>query len=149
MLYSKRSPGTQLNLSFTSHDPEAPKQFEKYAKNHIELAKTSFGFDLSYDLASIAKLDQMIDGIGKPKYPEQMILLFGSFLGEAFRHLFDGRWVWNEQFKSWAIVFPSAKGKEEGAFVFAKVQKRFNNGMEDSLSFYGKVTDSIAKGRIP
>lgn len=119
-----------------------------YAEKHIETAKKTFGFSLAYDLASISKLDEMIDGIGKPKNLGLMILLFGSFLGEAFRPMFNGRWTWNEPFKSWAITFPLAKGGEDGAFVFAKVEKRFKNGMEDSLSFYTKVTYGLAKGTI-
>ena len=136
-------------MSFISRDPEAPKQFEKHAKLTVETAKKTFGFDLSYNLTSIEKLDQMIEGIGKPKNPEQMVLLFGSFLGEAFRHLYGGRWVWDEQLKSWGVTFPLPPGKEDAAFVFAKVQKRFNNGMEDSLAFYGKVIDARAKSKIP
>ena len=125
-------------MSFIVHDPEAPKQFEKYAKFHIETAKKTFGFNLSYDPESIGRLDEMVEGIGKPKYPEQMILLFGSFLGEAFRHMYAGKWVWSEQFKSWAIAFPLPSGREESTFVFAKVEKRFSNGHGGLVVFLWK-----------
>ncbi len=136
-------------MSFTAHDPEAPQQFQRYAQIHIDVAKKTFGFDLSYDLDSIEKLDEMVEGIGKPNNPEQMVILFGSFLGEALRHLYKGKWVWDDRFKSWTITFTLPNGKEDGAFVFAKVKKRFTNGVEDSLSFFAKVIDERVKGRIP
>jgi hypothetical protein len=136
-------------LSFTEHNPESPKQFLRYAGLCVEAAKHSFGIDLQYDLASIKKLDEVIDGIGKPKNPEQMIMIFGSYLGEAFRQLYNGSWTWDDHFKTWGVTFPLPKGSKDTALVFFKVQKRFNNGMEDSLSFFAVVTDGKANGRIP
>lgn len=136
-------------MSFIKHDPQALDQFRKYAETTMDTAKKTFGFDLSYDQASINKLDEMVEGIGKPKNLELMILLFGSFLGEAFRHMYNGRWKWDERHKSWAVTYPLGKGGEDGAFVFAKVEKRFKNGKEDSLSFYAEVTDKRVRGIIP
>jgi hypothetical protein len=136
-------------LSFTEHNPEAPRQFQRFAEIHIDLARKNFKFELSYDVPSIKKLDEMVDGIGKPKHLDQMIMLFGSFLGEAFRQLHKGRWEWNDHFKTWGVTFLLPMGGEETAFVFAKVEKRFTNGMEDSLAFFAEVTDAKAKGRIP
>ncbi len=136
-------------MSFTEHNPEAPKQFQRYAELHIDAARKNFKLELSYDISSIRKLDEMVEGIGKPKNLEQMIMVFGSFLGEAFRQLYKGRWEWNDRFKTWGVTFPIPKGGEETAFVFAKVEKRFINGMEDSLSFFAEVTDGKANGRIP
>ena len=46
-------------------------------------------------------------------------------------------------------MFPLAKGGQEGAFVFHKIQKRFENGMEYSLSFFARVIGGRVKGEIP
>jgi hypothetical protein len=140
---------TLKSLTFNEHDPEAPQQFQRKAELHIDSAKKTFKIDLSYDLASINKLDEMVDGIGKPKNLEQMIMVFGSFLGETIRRLYGGRWQWDDRYKTWAVTFPLATGGEDSAFVFAKVQKRFVNGTEDSLSFFAHVIDGRVKGRIP
>src|SRR5207247_3908890 len=102
-------------------------------------ARKTFKFELSYDNASIKKLDEMIEGIGKPKNLEQMIMVFGSFLGEAFRQLYMGRWEWNDRFKTWGGTFPKPKGGEETAFVFAKVEKRITNARVGSRSFLSSV----------
>jgi len=72
-------------LTFNEHDPEAAQQFQRNAELHIDAAKKTFKIHLSYDLASINKLDEMVDGIGKPKNLEQMIITFGSFLGETIQ----------------------------------------------------------------
>jgi len=119
------------------------------AELHIDLARKNFKLELSYAISSIRKLDEMVEGISKPKNLEQMIMLFGSFLGEAFRQLYKGRWEWNDHFNTWGVTFPLPNGNEETVFVFAKAEKRFVNGMEDSLSFFAKVTDLKAKGKIP
>jgi len=70
-------------------------------------------------------------------------------LGEAIRRLYGGKWEWDDRFKSWAVMFPLAKGGQEGAFVFHKIQKRFENGMEYSLSFFARVIGGRVKGEIP
>jgi len=136
-------------LAFAGYDPEAPKGFPQFAQLCIDSAKKNMNMDLGYDLESIKKLDDVISIIGKPKNLGQMVTVIGSFLGEAFRRIYDGRWEWSEQFKTWAVMFRLPDGKEEGAFVFAKVQKRFVNGTQDSVAFYAHVTDSKVKGRIP
>ena len=136
-------------MGFTEHNPEAPKQFLSYAGMCIDAAKKSYGIELTYDLASIKKLDEMIEGMGKPKNLEPVVMVFGSFLGETIRQLYKGRWEWSEHYKTWGVTFPLPGGSQDSAFVFAKVQKRFYNGMEDSLSFLVEVTDQRVKGKIP
>ncbi len=137
-------------LSFTDHNPEAPQQFARYSGIHVDVARQTFKVDLSYDLESIKKLDELIEGMGnRPNNLEQMVLLFGSFLGEAICHMYNARWKWDDRFKSWAVSFPMAKGGQESAFVFAKVEKRFRNGKEDSLSQFAQAIEERVKGKIP
>ncbi len=126
-------------MSFNEKDPEAPQKFRQFAGFCGDAARKVYGFDISYDLESIRKLDQIAGDIGKPKDLEQMVLLFGSFFGEAICHLFKGRWEWNDRYKTWGVTFPLAKGGEDSAFVFFKVKKRLINGVEHSLFVFAEV----------
>ncbi len=136
-------------MAFTSYDPDAPKQFAQYAELCISAAKETLKADLRYDLESIKKLDELVSAIGKPKNLGQMVMVVGAFLGEAFRHMYNGQWEWNDPYKSWAVKFRMANGKEDAVLVFAKAQKRFVNGMQDSIAFFAHVTDGRIKGTIP
>lgn len=124
------------------------QQFVQDAEICVDAAKKTYGIDLSYDLASIKKLDEIIEDMGKPTNLAQMVLIFGAFLGEAIRRLYKGKWEWNDHYKTWAVTFPVAKGGEDGAFVFAKVRKRFVDGSGDSLYFYIVVIDGWVTGKI-
>lgn len=106
------------------------------------------GLDLRFDMDSVGKLDGMVESMEKPKNLSGMVIVVGSFLGEAFRNMYGGRWEWDDQFKSWAIRVRIPDGKEVGVWVFTKVGKRFRNGMEDSIADYARVTDAMVKGAI-
>ncbi len=136
-------------MVFVDHGPEDPARFAEAADLHIETARRTMGLDLRYDLESLMKLDAMVDAIGKPKHLDQMVMVLGSYLGETLRRVYGGRWVWDPQWRTWAVLLPKKGGGETGPFPFAKVQKRFQNGMEDSISFFVTVTDKIVRGDIP
>ena len=136
-------------MAFSGYDADAPKGFPQFAQLCVDSAKANMNIDLGYDLESVKKLDDVIRTIGNPKNLGQMVTVIGSFLGEAFRRMYNGRWEWNDQYKSWAVMFHLPDGKEDGALVFAKIQKRFVNGMQDSIAFYAHVTDGRVKGKIP
>ncbi len=111
-------------------------QFSRYAQMHIDTAKQSFDVDLKYDEESVLKLDDIIQSAWPEKPPVQIdsvILVFGSFLGEAIKHTLGGEWVRTEQ--GWGV-----KIGEATLMVFTKVKKRLLNGMEDSISYYYQST---------
>ncbi len=139
-------------MSFLSYDAEAPKRFAGYAQLCIKVAKEAMNVDFHYDLESIRRLDELVTSIGTPPTPQkltQIVMVIGSFLGETLRQVYRGRWEWNDNLKTWEVRFQLPDRKEEGAFVFFKVEKRFKNGMEDSISFFAHVMDSRIKGTIP
>ncbi|HOX97082.1 MAG TPA: hypothetical protein PL066_01850 [bacterium] len=109
-------------------------QFKQYSQIYIDTTKQSFGIELNYDEESILKLDNIIQESWPDKPPIQIdnvIVLFGSFLGEAIKQTLGGEWVETEQ--GLGIKIGDAT-----IMVFTKIKKRLLNGMEDSISYYYK-----------
>ena len=69
-------------------------------------------------------------------YSDTTILYFGSPLGEAFRILFNGAWIFSQKQGRWVIKCLAQNGDEIEINVFRKIEKRIENGIEDSISFY-------------
>lgn len=69
-------------------------------------------------------------------YSDNTILYFGSPLGEAFGILFNGSWKFSEKQGRWVVECRASNGDEVEINVFRKVEKRIENGMEDSISYY-------------
>lgn len=116
-------------------------QFKQYAQIHIDTTKQSLGVDLNFDEKSILALDNLIQNAWPDQPPIQIdnvILLFGSFLGEAIIKNLGGQWVKVEQ--GWGI-----KIEDTTLMVFTKVKKRFLNGIEDSISYYYKGVKDMLK----
>ena len=114
-------------------------QFKEYAQIHIDTTKDIFGIELGFDEKSILELDDLIQK-GWPDEPPTMIdnvvLLFGSFLGEAIINTLGGHWEKGTQ--SWGVRIGDATMN-----VFSKVEKRLLNGIEDSISYYYKSTKKM------
>jgi|GEM_PF-2359066 len=68
-------------------------------------------------------------------YSDRLILEFGSALGEAFRLLFIGEWKYSASQERWVISFTTPQGSTSEINIFYKLQKRFDNGMVDSVGF--------------
>jgi hypothetical protein len=93
------------------------------------------GVNLTFDRESVAWTDAFIERL-RPAIDETMIrdlsVTMGAFLGECIRTSYGGEWRRNED-GDWGIYFDDSNA----IFPFAKVQKQFQNGSEDSiLSFY-------------
>jgi len=74
--------------------------------------------------------------------PEQLYQIWGSFLGEAMRRVVGGECVESE----------GTVGVKVGHIVtypLSKIQKRFENGLEDSITFYYKALKTLAKSKAP
>lgn len=112
-------------------DPGLIPQFAQLATRCTGVAE-SVGTPLAFDLESILRLDRFIDEVAAPGM-DNMALLVGSFLGEAWVRLYHGRWVW--QGSDWAIEFPAAAPRAGPPLApFEIVERRFHNGMQDSIS---------------
>jgi len=110
--------------------PQPP--FADYAKMHIDTTEKIFGVKLAFDKDSVLKLDELIKQAWPDKPPQQIdqvIILFGSYLGEAIRLTLGGEWA--EREGQWFIKFGDADIN-----VFNKVHKRLLNGEEDSLGYF-------------
>lgn len=136
-------------MAFDTYNPKSPEHFAQNAQLFIEFVNRTMGIALHYDSESVSQLDNIVKAIGTPKNLERWIISMGSFLGEAFRHLYGGRWEWDDHWKSWGVTFPLGRGGEDAAFVFSKVQKRFVDGEDDSIAFMGEVVYQRVKGIIP
>jgi hypothetical protein len=120
------------------------EQFKQYAQIHIDTTKQAFGVELDFDEKSIIELDNLIQKAWPDQPPVQIdnvILLFGSFLGEAIIKTIGGQWVETEQ--GWGI-----KIGDSTLMVFTKIKKRLLNGMEDSISYYYQSVRGMLKNNF-
>jgi hypothetical protein len=69
-------------------------------------------------------------------YSAETIIIFGSPIGEAFCAIFMGSWHFSERQNRWVVQTRTVKGDPIEFNVFNKVEKRFVNGMEDSISHF-------------
>jgi hypothetical protein len=108
------------------------QQFQEFAHIHINTTNQIFGVALLFNEQSIFQLDGIISK-GWPESPPQqldhVVLLFGSFLGEAIIAALGGAWAQTD--KGWGI-----KIGQVNIMVFTKMRKRFQNGIEDSITHY-------------
>lgn len=129
--------------------------FKKVSKNQLkELRRVSslfirgieetFGRKLGYDIESLRQLDAIIqegwDGQPPEKFDE-VISSFGTYLGEVLTKTFGGDWVQSENHAELAVQLSG----DLLVFPFSKMEKRFRNGMQDSISFYLRVLDKEAR----
>jgi len=81
-------------------------------------------------------------------YTKETILLFGSSLGEAFCIVFNGNWKYSEKQQRWIISCNTKDGDPAELNVFHKLEKRIENGMEDSISYYFDVNKKLLLGEL-
>lgn len=135
-------------MSFSEHDIDAPLAFVEDAKIAIDAAKKTMGIKLRYNRKSLRRVDEIIEAMGKPKDLSRMVHNLGSYVGEVFRRVYKGWWVWNEEWETWSVVIPRKRKEDFHIFPFAKVMKRFEYGEGDSIAFYAHVLHGIIKGKI-
>ena len=130
-----------------SEDEETQKSFARAAQHVIDSTKEAYNIELRYDTESMRKLDAIIDLIGKPKRLDTIATNMGAFLGEALRHVYGGRWVWEEWSQSWVIQLPKIEGRTPVLRPIGRVWKRFEEGSDKSISYFVEVIDDMLKGR--
>jgi hypothetical protein len=132
-------------------DHEILDEFKRGAQICIDTSRETFNVKLKLDEKSVKKLDKIIsDGWGgePPNQMDNMVMVFGSFLGEAMIATFNGRWVEDPDY-GWGIEFQPKNQVKDVAMVFAKMEKRFRYGMDDSISFFYDVIKKRIAGTIP
>ena len=80
--------------------------------------------------------------------PPLLIYHFASALGEAYRLIFNGSWVYKEKNERWVVEFTMPKGEIMAANVFYKVENRFLNGDEDSLVYMFESLKAMYLGQL-
>lgn len=120
--------------------PAQSQQLTKLAEH----ARTSLGkfagMDIEYNAVGLQMLDEWIDRhlrqFSQPS--NQVIMVWGAFLGETFRRRFNGEWGVNAAGNKprLGVICP----KEEEGLVFIdvmdQIQRRVREGMSESLAFY-------------
>jgi len=112
---------------------EINEAFKQRAELCRDATRHTMKIDLSYDEASLLRIDEIIStawpqtssGADIKKRCE----IWASYLGECLRAIFGGEWIRTEA--GWGVKIGNVVLN-----VFAKMEKRFQNGMGDSISFY-------------
>jgi len=105
------------------------------------------GYTLDYSIASLEVLDGMLDHLFSVRSPigrmrgklairkfEPMVRPVGAYTGETLRRATGAAWAVHEEFGEGLHLPP-----DQWIFPLAKAEKRFVNGHEDSLAFFGEV----------
>ena len=125
-------------------------ELKRLAQIHVDTSKRIAGLDFDYSAASMNLLDPMIEsswGANPPTQLDAIVQIFGAYLGEVLVRTLDGRWA--EKDGRWVVEISLPNGDTAQANVFYKVQKRFENGMEDSLGYYYAVMKKVHEEGMP
>ncbi len=109
-----------------------------YAAEHRLVIQHAFNYDLDFSAKSIPALDEMIKTAWPGEPPnnlDEIILGFGSYLGESIRTIHGGEW----RYAPADGVYLDVASKGIKIFPFMKIHERFVNGENDSLAYYYAV----------
>jgi len=112
------------------------KEIEGLATACIKTAETSFGLKLEYDEASLLRVDQVLVDAWHNRVPamlDQMVLIWGAYIGECLRRLEGGHWVQSDEYGT-HLCDVGASGVK--IMPFNRIRARFEVGMEESITFY-------------
>lgn len=133
--FFKRKKAVGTASAAAPEDKALAGQVAEIAEQHIQLAASNFGTSLGYTSDDVFKIDTIISTYwdGPPVFMEQVVTHFGSHLGETIRRLHGGYWT-NDPERGSALTAVGGVGLQ--IYPFDKIQKRFANGMKDSISDY-------------
>lgn len=106
---------------------------KEQSRDFIKGMKKTFGTKMGLDEDSLEKLDDLIEDGWAGKTPEHLDLVvasFGSYMGEALKAVHGGAWKVDPDSGERAVVISN----KVAVFPFSKIEKRFRNGKEDSIS---------------
>ena len=101
------------------------------------------GNDVEYNAVGLQLLDEWIDRHLRqfPQPSKEILMAWGTFLGETFRSRFHGEWALNRAGGKTRLGIACAR-EEPGLFfvdVMDQMQRRIRDGMVESLAFYYTV----------
>jgi len=119
----------------------------KQAGQLIELAERAkvslnrfTGNEIEYTSVGLQMLDEWIDRHLKqfPAPSNELIMVWGAFLGEVFRRKFKGEWGVNNMGRKphLGIICPREEDPPFFVDVMDQIQRRIKDGMSESLAFY-------------
>jgi len=125
----------------------APEQI-RYLVETAERARVALsqyvGHEVAYDPAGLQLLDEWIDRYlqHSPNPPQEVRLLWVSFLGEMFRRRHEGEWVAQacDEGMGLVILCPTERGGLYTVDVSGQVGRRIAQGMSASLAWFYTVT---------
>ena len=126
-----------------SQDPDLNKSIlRSKAEGFMESIGSPMFFDREGAILTIGALDSMIDTLTAQLPKERLnsdyriVESFGSLLGEALKLAIGGDWYYSENWGRWVVLYNTPDGSRAEMNVFRKMENRFKNGTEDSISFY-------------
>ncbi|HSQ40029.1 MAG TPA: hypothetical protein VLM78_07695 [Anaerolineales bacterium] len=96
--------------------------------------------DVEYNAVGLQMLDEWIDRHLRqfPRPSKEIVMAWGTFLGETFRRRFGGEWGLNNAGNKPRLGIIAAKGETGVLFIdiMDQMQRRIKDGMNESLAFY-------------
>lgn len=127
----------------------------KRSATWVSSALVRSGYKADFSLESLKEIDRFFDEHsenGKPKpgglLSEQLgnrIFSIGSYVGEVLIKEYGGKWIGNDKDPESEINLELRLKGNIGLWPIKKTIKRFQNGSEDSLYFYGRIAGEMQK----
>ncbi|MCU0521499.1 MAG: DUF3806 domain-containing protein [Anaerolineae bacterium] len=120
--------------------PQRSRQLTDLAdRAKISLSRYA-GIDVDYDAIGLQMLDEWIERHLQqfPNPSAEILLVWGAFLGEAFRHRHEGQWGIDSTgpHNRVGVICPREGRSPLFADVMDQVGRRIREGMNESLAFY-------------
>ncbi|MGC9358017.1 MAG: hypothetical protein ACP5GX_09125 [Anaerolineae bacterium] len=120
--------------------PAQTQQMRKLAKR-AQLSLSRFaGMEVQYNAVGLQLLDEWIERHVRqfPNPSQDVMTLWGAFLGEVFRERFNGEWAVDQstQKPRLGVLCPC---KDSGLIfieIMEQIRRRINEGMSESLTYY-------------
>jgi hypothetical protein len=126
--------------------PPTPEAAPQHAALCVSAARNVDGVELDYSVASLAKLDGILENLRREGVTSEEVgetlFAFGCYVGEVFVRHAPGRWRRTEDTPmAGAAGFPMVVEVANGAYCnpLAKVFKRLEQGSEHSLPYFYQV----------
>jgi hypothetical protein len=118
-------------MSIHQENPTLNAELVRMAQSHVDNAQQQYATNFDFSEDSLGWVDDTIAKFHADGSVQDSALLgFGAYVGETIRRLLGGIWVQDER---GVALLQRVGGRELSASPFSWVQKRFNNGMDDSV----------------
>ncbi len=119
--------------------PQARQLVELAERARLGLSRFA-DTDVEYNAVGLQMLDEWIDRHLQqfPRPSKEIVMAWGTFLGETFRRRFGGEWGLNNAGNKPRLGIIAAKGETGVLFIdiMDQMQRRIKDGMNESLAFY-------------